>query len=188
MSTDLVLDLDADDPDPGRDPVWWRAVCVPVWVVALLVLGVAGLAVAATRTWDERQARDARPKTVAVLVNIPADNGLIGSRDGTTLTLGSALQVINTGPRPITLGAVASTSAGVALRGNGNGRAIPPGTAGRVIVRGSIDCRTWVPTKPIEMRLDIKDADGIPRPTVKTLVIQGAWDDLLSTCRTPGFT
>jgi hypothetical protein len=180
VSTDLVLDLDDDDAEPGRDPVWWREVRVPIWIVALLVLAVAVVAVAATRAWDTRPAREIRP--VTVLVNVPADDRLVGSLRGTTLTLGSALEVTNTGPQPITLRAVVSTSAGVALRSDEDSREIPAGTVGRVIVRGTIDCTTWVPTQPIEVRLDLTDAGGVLRPIVETVVGQGAWDDLLSTC------
>jgi hypothetical protein len=183
VSSDLVLDLDDDAPDPGRDPVWWRAVRVPLWAVALLVLGVAVTTVVATRLWDAQQTRSIQQK-VTILVHVPADNGLVGggNGDGTTLRLGSVVQVINTGPLPIALGAVVSTSDGVALRGDGAGRSIPPGTAGEVIVRGSIDCRIWVPTEPIRMRLDVRGEDGVLRPTVKTVVTQGAWDELLATC------
>ena len=37
-------------------------------------------------------------------------------------------------------------------------------------------------TQPIEMRLNVTDGNGVLRPLVKTLVIQGAWDDVLSAC------
>jgi hypothetical protein len=187
VSSDLVLDLDDDDPDAGTEPgpPWWRELQVPVWIVLLLMLGTAGAATAATHTWDARQTSTAGSTgsdAVAVLVNIPADNGLIGGGDGGTLRLGSALQVINTGRLPISLGAVATTSPGVALLGDGGGRSIPPGTAGRVILRGSINCRAWIQTEPIEMRLNVTDGNGVLRSLVKTLVIQGAWDDVLSAC------
>ena len=186
MSSDLVLDLDDDDPDAGPEPgPWWRELQVPVWIVLLLMVGTAGLATAATHTWEGRRAGPASSNgtdAVAVLVNIPADNGLIGGGDGGSLRLGSALQVINTGRMPISLGAVASTSPGVALLGDGGGRSIPPGTAGRVILRGSINCRSWIQTEPIEMRLSVTDGNGVLRSLVKTLVIQGAWDDVLSAC------
>ncbi len=51
-----------------------------------------------------------------------------------------------------------------------------------MIVRGTVDCRNWVRTEPIRMRLDLRDADGVLRPVVKTLAVQGAWDELLRTC------
>lgn len=182
MSNDLVLDLDEPDPGPVDDPVWWRTVKVPLWAVLALVLGAVLLATTATRLWDAREAAaPARAKPV-ILVDVPADSGLVGRGDGRTVTLRSAVQVINAGPQPIELETVASTSDGVTLHGDGDGRVIPAGTAGQVVVRGLIDCRTWVPTEPIQLRLDVRDADGVLRPAVRTVVIRGAWDDLLDTC------
>jgi len=180
VSDDLVLDL--DDPDPGRDDrEWWATVRVPLWAVLVLVVVGVVSATAATRFWDAREASSLERQAV-ILVDVPADNGLVGRGDGDNLTLRSAVQVINAGSGAIELGTVVSTSAGVALRGDGDGRVIPAGTAGQVVVRGSIDCRTWIPTEPIQLRLDVTGPDGVLRPTIKTVVIRGAWDDLLETC------
>ncbi len=187
MTPDIPeLDLDATDvveTGRGEEAPRWREPAVPWWGVVPVAVAVAVVAAGLTHGWDERQDRRARQAVVALSVVIPEDAGTNGGGGGEEFGYNSSVQVLNTGPLPIELGALSTTSPGIVLHGNARNTVVPAGGAQRVDVDFGIHCPGWVHGQPVDIRVAVRTADGVQRAVNRKVVLRGTeWDDALTTC------
>jgi hypothetical protein len=191
MSEDVVvLDLNSDDPHHVHPPerVRLREVRLRLWAVPVAMIVAVVPAVALTRAWDAEQARQARQRTVSLIVSVAPDAELNGGSSADEARFRSTLKVLNIGPLPITVDAVASTEGGLSLTASGLDSVVSPGMSRDVGVDLLQECVRWLrtePLMPLELRLDVTTADGARRAQLSYLALrETVWREVLErSCR-----
>lgn len=189
----VVLDLDSgaalESPGPDRVPL--REVRVRWWVIPVVAVAVAVLAVGLTRAWDSDHTRRARQAIVSLQVSVAPDAELNGGPEGAGAgaRYSTTLRVINVGPLPLTVDAVVTTAGGLSLSGSALNSLVPPGVTQDLQVQLLQECRRWLgtePNVPLELRLEVTTADGVRRSQVSYLATRDTpWrDELEANCRT----
>ncbi|WP_432955282.1 hypothetical protein [Micromonospora haikouensis] len=157
-----VIDLDEGSREPtaaggvaaDRDPSGRRR---NVRLVAALLAGVVlgGVGVDELRDSREQRQRDASVSLVA----FPASGGGGASDVAGVLQMDALLAVVNAGPAPVTLRAVAGQGPGVVLRDTGQSRLLRPGGVGWIEVKLRLECANAFGSEPLVVRFSVETAD-----------------------------
>ncbi|MEU8073165.1 hypothetical protein AB0B20_25755 [Micromonospora sp. NPDC049151] len=168
-----VIDLDEDGRQSAVDrPDRLMRRSRVVRLVAALLIGAVLGGVGVNELRKSQEERD-RVRSVS-LVAIPVSAGTGGGDVKGVFQMDGQLAVINTGPAPITLVAVAGEGPGVLVRGTGESLLLRPGGTGWVKVKLRLECATAFGTEPLSMRLSVETADRQASEVAYTVAVAGS--------------
>ncbi len=182
MTSPPILDLDSPDPDaePARVPMRLRDVRAPLWVVALVAIGCALAGIGLTRAGEENRNRQEQLSTVRTIVSVSPTAELSGGSSLGTSGYNTMILIANTGPLPIKMVAVQSSSPGVRLTNMGGTQAVPAGAAHDVPIGLNVVCREWQLQPVLDVTMTVTSMDGAVHRQVSQLNIDGtAWLEAL---------
>jgi hypothetical protein len=168
----LELDLDSEDPDRRPPPaqIRLRAVRVPLWVVALVAVGVVVPTVGVTRARDdERFRRVQQQQAVTLRASVVEASGTVTGPLEDLLLVGT-LRIVNGGPLPVKLGKLETIASGATLSGDAHGQVISAASAADVTIQMHVNCVWWDHALPVDLRLDATTTDGVRRSTVSPIL------------------
>ncbi|MGW5012617.1 hypothetical protein ACWEOR_10965 [Micromonospora chalcea] len=169
-----MIDLDEDSRQPAVDSPdrLMRSSRMGVRLVAVFLVGAVLGGVGVNELRDSQEERE-RATSVS-LVAIPVSAGSGGGDVKGVFQMDGQLAVINTGPAPITVVAVAGERPGVLVRGTGKSVLLRPGGTGWVEVKLNLECATAFGSEPLSMRLSVETADRQAREVTYPVAVAGS--------------
>ncbi|MEU8312023.1 hypothetical protein [Micromonospora sp. NPDC048887] len=169
-----VIDLDEDGRQSAVDRPD-RLMRRSKMVVRLVAVFLIGAVLGGVGVNELRNSQEERNRVGSVsLVAIPVSAGGGGSDVKGVFQMDGQLAVINTGPAPITVVAVAGEGPGVLVRGTGKSVLLRSGGTRWVDVKLRFECATAFGSEPFSMRLSVETADRQTSEVAYTVAVAGS--------------
>ncbi|MEU8259106.1 hypothetical protein AB0C02_00570 [Micromonospora sp. NPDC048999] len=150
-------------PEPDRQRHGWQALRskrLPLLLVLALLLGAAAVTGVGTYRWQARQQRLADESVASVFV-LPQTEITGAERDGSLARIKSSVIVVNSGPLPVEVTDIRTSTDNLTLRAV-DPDLVRPGVRW-FTVWVTVNCTTAVPNETVPVVITVRPADGNSR-------------------------